>query len=256
MRAYLLRAASNVWIDQQRRLALEQRLSAEQAAMPQPFSGTDERAQVRDAGERLLHLLAPQERAAIVLKDVFELSLAEIAEILVTTPGSIKAALHRGRGRLGDPDAEPRKELPAEAVVDRFVELYQAQDVAGLVDLLAPGGSAENVGFGLQFGRDAFEGTENFLYKVVHGHEEWPAWFQPEAIRMQRAEFEGARLLLWFATRKGDEALELVLRVDPVDGRIARLRSYAFCPETMREVAGALGVPVRTGLYRLPDFDV
>jgi hypothetical protein len=37
-----------------------------------------------------------------------------------------------------------------------------------------------------------------------------------------------------------------------VDGRVARLRGYAFCPETMREVGAALGVPVRTGLYRYP----
>jgi hypothetical protein len=30
------------------------------------------------------------------------------------------------------------------------------------------------------------------------------------------------------------------------------MRGYAFCPETMREVAAALGLPVRTGLYRYP----
>ena len=47
------------------------------------------------------------------------------------------------------------------------------------------GGSAENVGFGLQYGRDAFRGTEHFLYKAVHGHEEWPEWFQPDAVRLE-----------------------------------------------------------------------
>ena len=36
------------------------------------------------------------------------------------------------------------------------------------------------------------------------------------------------------------------------DGGIARLRGYAFCPETMREVGAALGLRVRTGLYRYP----
>jgi hypothetical protein len=30
------------------------------------------------------------------------------------------------------------------------------------------------------------------------------------------------------------------------------LRGYAFCPETMREVGEALGLRVRTGLYRYP----
>ena len=32
----------------------------------------------------------------------------------------------------------------------------------------------------------------------------------------------------------------------------SRLRGYAFCPETMREVGAALGLEVRTGLYRYP----
>jgi hypothetical protein len=33
---------------------------------------------------------------------------------------------------------------------------------------------------------------------------------------------------------------------------IARLRGYAFCPETMRAVGERLGLRVRTGLYRYP----
>jgi hypothetical protein len=52
--------------------------------------------------------------------------------------------------------------------------------------------------------------------------------------------------------RRGREALEQVLRFDERDGRIARLRGYAFCPETIREVGAALGLRVRTGLYRHP----
>jgi ATP-dependent Lhr-like helicase len=37
------------------------------------------------------------------LKDVFDLSLEEIAESLSTTTGALKAALHRGRGKLAPP---------------------------------------------------------------------------------------------------------------------------------------------------------
>ena len=35
-------------------------------------------------------------------------------------------------------------------------------------------------------------------------------------------------------------------------GRIACIRAYAFCPEVMREIGEALGLHVRTGLYRFP----
>ena len=43
-----------------------------------------------------------------------------------------------------------------------------------------------------------------------------------------------------------------MIRLGEDDGRIARLRGYAFCPETMREIGTALGLRVRTGLYRYP----
>jgi hypothetical protein len=38
-----------------------------------------------------------------------------------------------------------------------------------------------------------------------------------------------------------------VLRIEELDGAIARLRGYAFCPETMREMGARLGLRVRTG---------
>jgi RNA polymerase sigma-70 factor (ECF subfamily) len=261
LRAYMLRTASNTWIDGVRRRATEERILEERSVDERPTWPSapprpDEHAELRDAGARLLHQLAPQERAAVVLKDVFELGVREIAEILATSEGAVKAALHRGRGRLGEPEGtRERRAAPPTELVDRFIELYDAKDVGGLVDLLVEGGSAENVGFGLQYGRGAFEGSENFLYKAVHGHEEWPDFFQPEAVRLEAGEFEGERLVLCFATRSGDEALEQVLRIEGVDGRIARLRGYAFCPDTIREVGAALGYAVRTGLYRVPTFD-
>jgi RNA polymerase sigma-70 factor (ECF subfamily) len=256
LRAYMLRTASNTWIDGVRRRTTEERILEERATKPGSPPRPDEHAEMRNAGARLFHQLAPQERAAVVLKDVFELSTREIAEILATSEGAVKDALHRGRGRLRDPEGAPeRRPAPSTGLVDRFVELYDAKDVDGLVDLLVEGGSAENVGFGLQYGRDAFEGTEHFLYKAVHGHDEWPESFQPEAVRLEAGVFEGEPLVLCFATRRGDEALEQVLRSEGVDGRIARLRGYAFCPDTIREIGAALGRPVRTGLYRVPTFE-
>jgi hypothetical protein len=68
----------------------------------------------------------------------------------------------------------------------------------------------------------------------------------------ERADFEGEPILLWFVTRRGREALEVVFRFEEEGGRIARLRAYSFCPETMRAVGEALGTRVRTGLYRAP----
>ena len=256
LRAYMLRAASNAWIDGVRRRTTEERILEEQPPTAQPVPRPDERTELRDAGAQLLRRLAPQERAAVVLKDVFELKIREIAEILATSEGAVKNALHRGRGRLIEPEGAPeRRAAPSTELVDRFVELYDAKDVPGLVDLMVEGGSAENLGFGLQYAPDVFRGTEHFFYKIVHGHEEWPAFMKADSERLARVDFEGEPILLRFATRHGSEALELVMRIEEVDGKIASVRAYGFCPETMREVAAAFGHQVRTGAYRIPTWD-
>jgi RNA polymerase sigma-70 factor (ECF subfamily) len=254
-RAYLLRTASHAWIDRVRRSDAEARALADgRLDEPAQSPPADRGAEARDASVALLTQLAPQERAALVLKEVFDLSLEEIARTLATSVGAVKSALHRGRGRIGAeqrPDVARRASCSAE-LVDRFLAAIEARDVAGLVALMQEGGSVENVGCGLGIGPDDFEGPDHFLYRAVHGHPEWPPALQPEAVRVVRGELDGEPLVLGLVTRRGREALEQILRFDEQDGRIARLRGYAFCPETMRELAERLGVPVRTGLYRYP----
>src|SRR5215470_10106159 len=72
-RAWLFRVASNLWIDRTRR----ERRRPEEPPPPEP--PPDPRA-AREAAGTLIVRLSPQERAAVVLKDVFDLSLEEIAE--------------------------------------------------------------------------------------------------------------------------------------------------------------------------------
>lgn len=246
-RSYLLRVATNAWIDTVRRRRIEADAIAgrdAEAAGPEPGA-------VRDAGAVLLARLAPRERAAVVLREAFDLSLEEIAATIGTTVGAVNAALHRGLTRLREPaETAPARAVASPALVDGFVTAWRAADLPALLALLVEDAAVENVGCGIEIGREA--GGKGFLYRAVHGHEEWPAAFQPEAVRLDRGAVEGEPVVLCFATRGGQEALEQVLRLDEVDGRVARLRGYAFCPETMREIGALLGLPVRTGLYRFP----
>jgi hypothetical protein len=143
--------------------------------------------------------------------------------------------------------------VPSPALIDRFIDRYRARDLKGLTALMLDGATVENVGDAVQFGRETFTRTErNILYHVVHGHPEWGTEMQPDAARVERGELDGEPILLSFATRWGSEALEVVFRFEEQEGRIARLRIYSFCPETMHAVGEALGLPVRTGLYRAP----
>ncbi len=249
-RAYLLRMATNAWIDTVRRRERDgdvERLSTEEGTTPPPTG------ELHDAGAKLLGL-APQERAAVLLKDVFELSLNEIADVLGTTVGAVKAALHRGRAGLRDTDdiGPKRREVPSVELVDRFVETYNRSDLGGLLSLVLDTSSVENVGCGMEIGREGTRPNFRFFHKVIEGHEEWPKEMQYESARAERAVYGGEPVVVWFVTRKGKEALEQVFRLEEREGKIASLRAYAFCPETMRALGEALGVRVRTGLYRFP----
>ena len=252
-RAYLFRAATNLWIDTLRRRGTEADALAARAGSAAPEAAPP--GAVRDAGATVLQRLAPQERAAVVLKDVFEM----------TPRGDRRRAGYDRRRREGgastaaagvcaSPRAGRRRSGPAPsaALVDRFVAAYNALDLAGLLGLMLDSASVENVGCGVQIGREAFSGKDGWFHAAVYGHPEWPEWLQYESPRMQRALCGGEPVALGFTTRKGKEALEQVMRFDEQDGRIARLRGYAFCPQTMQEIGAELGLRVRTGLYRYP----
>jgi len=137
-------------------------------------------------------------------------------------------------------------------LVERFVAAYNARNLDALLALMHDGGQVENVGCGLEYGADNFRTRQSWFHAALQGHAEWPAELQYDAPRMQLAEVSGEPVALGFVTRRGREALEQVMRIDEQDGAIARLRGYAFCPETMRAIGEALGLRVRTGLYRYP----
>ncbi|HJQ84891.1 MAG TPA: RNA polymerase sigma factor [Candidatus Binatia bacterium] len=250
-RAYLLRTATHLWIDTVRRRGSEASALAEQ---PREVGVDAEPGAARDVGTVLLQRLAPQERAAVVLKELFDWPLEEIAGVLATSVGAVKAALHRGRTRLREPeDAAPaRRPVPSVALVDRFVNAYNAADLPALLGLMLDTGSVENVGSSVDVGRAAFARRRGWFEKAVGGHPEWPPQFAYEAARLERVLLDGEPVALGFCTRRGREALEQVLRLEELDGLIARIRGYAFCSETMREVGTTLGLRVRTGLYRFP----
>jgi RNA polymerase sigma-70 factor, ECF subfamily len=251
-KAYLLRTATNAWIDTLRRRETEARAPlADPDASPTPGPAPSASSDLREAGARLMQRLSPQERAALLLRESFDMSLEEIAELLATTVGAVKAALHRGRDRLREPTV--RRPGPSPELVDRFIERFQARDVNGLLALMLEGASAENVGNSYHVGLDPEDGVPRFARALVHGHPEWPPQIQWQASRMERRDYQGEPIVLYLVTRKGRERLMSVLRFDEQEGRIARIRSYGFCPDTIRAFGEELGLPVYTGLYRAPE---
>jgi RNA polymerase sigma-70 factor (ECF subfamily) len=255
-RGYLLRTATRLWIDRVRHRQVEVTRRAEAAsalhrtAGPGPAQGRE----LREASAVLLDRLAAQERAAFVMKEMFEMSLREIAEVLGTSVGAVKSALHRARERLAEAPAPGPRRRPSARLVDAFVDRLKAADLPGLLALMSDTATVEELGSLVEVGRAQFEREGSFLWQSVHVHPELPPEVRPKRWRPERHVLDGEPLVLSFGEHEGREVLMGITRLEEEEGRIARLRAYILTPETVREVGERVGVPVLTGLYRLPDF--
>jgi len=236
--AWLTRIATNAFVDSWRRPApVPVSLPAslpEPAAQPEP-----DPLEVRDALAEVTMLLPPQERAAVVLKDVFELPLIEIASMLDTTVGAVKSALHRGRGRLADPSTV-RRPAPDRAVLDRLAAAFTAYDLDRLAALFTTDAVSDVIGAVHEIGRESMR-TGSLHHTLVLESD--------VRYRAEVTELDGEPLILLWETPtdgSGPEAVGDVLRVSTRDGEASRLRWYYFCPQTLTEVAQRLGHPVRT----------
>jgi RNA polymerase sigma-70 factor (ECF subfamily) len=264
-RAWLFRVASNLWIDQVRRRAAR----PSSAAMEAPLEAADGAAPGRDTREAagmLLVQLSPQERAAVVLKDVFDLGLEEIAAILSTSVGAVKAALHRGRGKLAEPEPELTR-TPTLGALDEFCAAFNARDLDRLTALLLDHVSVEVVGasscYGAQRARDTVLSGMLFGSKFMAAPADggsgsgidprFAGGVLPLPARIELRFHRGEPLLLsWYQHRDGEfvravSRLELAAEGD----RIARLRNYFYTPEVIAEVCAELDLPCRTnGTFR------
>lgn len=242
---WLLRIATNAYIDGWRRPAPIPMEVPDRAS----GSGADP-LEVRDALGEVATLLPPQERAAVILKDVFDLPLAEVAAVLSTSVGAVKAALHRGRGRLAAPqetrqEALGRRPAPDRAVLESMAEAFTAYDIDRLTALLLADASSEVVGMVYEVGAETMRNGSIHHTLVLENDVRY---------RAEVRDFDGEPvILLWTTPVDGSapEAVADILRIDTADGGITRMRWYFFCPETLTEVIGALGLPARVQGYHL-----
>jgi RNA polymerase sigma-70 factor (ECF subfamily) len=256
-RAYLLRIASNLWIDTLRGRATEQAAMAsggtELAAAVTPAPPPSQTAEMRDAAARLLQRAAPQERAALLLVEIFDMTIEEAADILGTTIGATKSALHRARTRIkdADPPAALRRPRPSSELLDRFVDRYNARDLPALLALMRDDATIEMHGFETEIGREGFARERGWFHHNFYN----PVDGSPTQARWQIAEVENQPLVLVFGGMADEQTLTSVMRIEEAEARVQRIVVYALCPDVVREVGDALGHPTMTLGYHFP-FDV
>src|SRR5258708_6648239 len=138
---WLFRIAHNRCIDFLR--SREVRQEAEAAAMePDSVVPADPPGPILDrAVEHLVLALPPKERACVLLKDVFDYSLEEIADLVDSTVGGVKAALNRGRSKfasLPQPSPTPHASNPEMLrLLHLYVDRFNQRDWDGLRELIS-----------------------------------------------------------------------------------------------------------------------
>lgn len=141
----MLRIAKNSWIDQaRRRTVLDRIMKSEQSKLSAEQSVSAAAFEIEAAFQALIKHLSPLQRAVFLLRDVFGHSNHETANMLNTTEGAVKAALHRARQSLTlvrmDIETEASLPLPIEdnmkGLLRALASAYELGDVAALVALI------------------------------------------------------------------------------------------------------------------------
>jgi RNA polymerase sigma-70 factor (ECF subfamily) len=254
-KAYFIRTATHLWIDDQRRVARHRAWAAQQADADGSERAAEHAAELHEAASALLRRLPPRERAAIVMREVLDLSAKDSAALLQMTEGAVKAALHRGRARLSGEDAGYTVDPPPPALVEQFLAALSKNDMTAMQAICSSDLAVELVG-GARM--DTFEQSKTFF-----GHAHWV--FPPQMAELARAmgfgtdphwraaDYRGERIVLGYRTLDGVVGLNEVHRIEAEDGKIARIRCYCFCPDTLARVGEDLGIPALRRPYRSPD---
>jgi RNA polymerase sigma-70 factor (ECF subfamily) len=140
---WLFRIAHNAALDFLRRRTRESAFSDEDPDMiVDPANPTVDR-QAAAAGLHTFMRLPVAQRSSVIMMDVLGYSLQEIGVVLDTSIPAVKAALHRGRGRLrqlaDEPDDRPSPTLNAaeRLLLDAYIDRFNTRDFDAVRDMLA-----------------------------------------------------------------------------------------------------------------------
>ena len=230
LRPWLFRVAHNRALDLLRGRAvrhadpLDAAPEVADAGQPDPLEVLMRQEAVRTAVSRFADLPVLQ-RSVVVLKDVLDESLAEIAALLGLSVDAVKAHLARGRARLRDINAQgaPPPGVPApSAAVSRYVTLFNQRDWDALRALLADDVKLSQSTHSLRVGRAE---VGMFFTFYAQSPEVWlaPAWL------------EGQEVIAVFENR-GDARPSYMMWLEWADGRIRFIRDYRYVRYVVAEV--------------------
>jgi RNA polymerase sigma-70 factor, ECF subfamily len=227
---WLFRIAHNRCIDFLRRRGV--RIEAETTAMSPGFVMPVDSPVlgVGRAVEQLVISLPPMERACVLLKDIFDYTLEEIAELVSSTVGGVKAALNRGRLKLATSSkpATSRREVSPELsrLLHLYVDRFNKHDWEGLRKLISADARLRVA--------DRFVGSLDESPYFGNYERQTVPW------RLAVAEVDG-ELAVVALRQYGDEwRPSSVARLQVTDQHIAHIADYAHCPWVLSAAASVV----------------
>ncbi len=154
LEGWIFRIAHNRCIDFLRRRREKSDPEDVPDAAPDPEAVASTRQFVGMAMTRVVTGLPPKERACVLLKDVLGHSLEETADIVDSTVGGVKAALHRGRSKLEGQttDLVPHRVAPEHrGLLQSYIDCFNRRDWEAVCNLVRADARLELVG------KDEFE---------------------------------------------------------------------------------------------------
>jgi RNA polymerase sigma factor (sigma-70 family) len=222
LRPWLFRIAHNRALDLLRGRAVRMTEPIEAASdvadqvSPDPVEMLMRQEAVKTAVSRFAELPTLQ-RSVVILKDVLDEQLSEIAALLDLTIDAVKGHLARGRARLREINAQANSlpdTRPASAAVARYIALFNQRDWDSLRALLADDVKLVQSTYPLRVGR-ADVGMFFTIYAKFDGVWLAPAWL------------EGREVIAVFADR-ADPKPSYVMWLEWRDGRISFIRDYRY----------------------------
>jgi RNA polymerase sigma-70 factor (ECF subfamily) len=205
LKPWLFRIAHNRCIDFLRRRGVRDEAETT-AAVPEAIAANEPVIfGVGSEVEHLISTLPPKERACVLLKDVFDYSLEEIADLVDSTVGGVKAALIRGRTKLASAPPARKSSRSADPELTRIMQLH--------VDRF----NRLNVA-------DAFAGKLADAPYFTN----YERWSMPW--RLQLGDVEGEPVVVILQRGADTWTPYSAVRLRVAGGRVERITDYAHCP--------------------------
>ncbi|HEV8380987.1 MAG TPA: sigma-70 family RNA polymerase sigma factor, partial [Gemmatimonadales bacterium] len=220
LKPWLFRIAHNACIDFLRRREVREAAEAASVA-PDSVDPLEPTGRVlQRAVEHMVVALPPKERACVLLKDVFDYSLEEIAVLVDSTVGGVKAALNRGRSKLAslpEPATRPRTATPdLSRILHLYVERFNRQDWEGLRELISADAQLRVA--------DRFAGAlaDSPYFST---YERWPT-----PVRLAVGEVDGEPAVIIHVADGNRWTPTSLVHLEVANQRIVRIVDYLLCP--------------------------